>query len=107
MPAWMRWCATCERADWRGVLGINIGKNKDTPNESAVDDYLFCLERVYPLASYITVNISSPNTQGLRELQQARLRCRGCSARCAKAQERLAARQGRAQADAVEDRAGS
>lgn len=53
-----------------GVLGINIGKNKDTPNERAVDDYLYCLERVYARASYITVNISSPNTQGLRDLQQ-------------------------------------
>ena len=53
-----------------GLLGINIGKNKDTPNESAADDYLFCLERVYPLADYITVNISSPNTAGLRELQE-------------------------------------
>jgi len=53
-----------------GLLGINIGKNKDTPNERAVDDYLHCLERVYPLADYITVNISSPNTAGLRELQE-------------------------------------
>ncbi len=53
-----------------GVLGINIGKNKDTPNESAERDYLVCLERVYPLADYITVNISSPNTAGLRELQE-------------------------------------
>ncbi len=52
-----------------GVLGINIGKNKDTPNERAVDDYVYCLERVYARASYITVNISSPNTQGLRDLQ--------------------------------------
>ena len=58
-----------EKADWRGVLGINIGKNADTSNERAADDYLFCLERVYPLASYVTVNISSPNTKGLRELQ--------------------------------------
>ena len=58
-----------ERADWRGVLGINIGKNADTPNDRAADDYSFCLERVYPLASYVTVNISSPNTKGLRELQ--------------------------------------
>ena len=55
---------------FQGVLGINIGKNKDTPNERAVDDYLLCLERVYALASYITVNISSPNTQGLRDLQE-------------------------------------
>lgn len=59
-----------ERATWSGVLGINIGKNKDTPNERAVDDYLACFERVYPLASYVTVNVSSPNTPGLRELQQ-------------------------------------
>jgi dihydroorotate dehydrogenase len=59
-----------ESSSYRGVLGINIGKNKDTPNERAVDDYLFCLERVYRLASYVTVNISSPNTQGLRDLQE-------------------------------------
>lgn len=59
------------RARWRGVLGINIGKNFDTPNESAVDDYLTCLRAVYPLASYVTVNISSPNTRGLRDLQGA------------------------------------
>ena len=55
---------------YRGVLGINIGKNKDTPNEKAVNDYLACLHKVYAHASYITVNISSPNTQGLRDLQQ-------------------------------------
>jgi len=54
----------------RGLLGINIGKNKDTPNEQAVDDYIACLDKVYPLADYITVNISSPNTAGLRELQE-------------------------------------
>ena len=59
-----------ERSRFSGVLGINIGKNKDTPNERAADDYLHCLERVYPAASYITVNISSPNTQGLRDLQE-------------------------------------
>ena len=53
-----------------GVLGINIGKNKDTPNERAVDDYLACLDKVYAHASYVTVNISSPNTQNLRELQK-------------------------------------
>ncbi len=58
-----------QRANWRGVLGINIGKNAVTPNEDALQDYLFCLERVYPLASYVTVNISSPNTKGLRDLQ--------------------------------------
>ncbi len=59
-----------ECAKFSGVLGINIGKNKDTPNDRAVDDYLVCLERVYARASYITVNISSPNTQGLRDLQE-------------------------------------
>lgn len=53
-----------------GLLGINIGRNKDTSNDRAASDYLYCLERVYPLADYITVNISSPNTAGLRELQE-------------------------------------
>lgn len=52
-----------------GVLGINIGKNKDTPAENAVDDYLICLRKVYAHASYVTVNLSSPNTPGLRDLQ--------------------------------------
>ncbi|MEJ2384919.1 MAG: quinone-dependent dihydroorotate dehydrogenase [Xanthomonadales bacterium] len=54
---------------FRGVLGINIGKNFDTPIENAADDYLLCLEKVYPYADYVTVNISSPNTQNLRDLQ--------------------------------------
>ncbi len=58
------------RARYPGVLGLNIGKNFDTPMERAVDDYLYCLERVYPHADYVTVNISSPNTVGLRDLQQ-------------------------------------
>ncbi|WP_301101537.1 quinone-dependent dihydroorotate dehydrogenase [Propionivibrio sp.] len=53
-----------------GILGINIGKNFDTPIEKAADDYLICLERVYNAASYVTVNISSPNTKNLRELQK-------------------------------------
>ncbi len=52
-----------------GALGINIGKNKDTPEENALDDYLICLNKVYAYASYITINISSPNTPGLRNLQ--------------------------------------
>lgn len=59
-----------ERARRPGILGINIGKNRDTPNEKAADDYIHCMERVYALADYITVNISSPNTSGLRDLQQ-------------------------------------
>ncbi len=57
------------QAGYRGVLGINIGKNFDTPIERAADDYLHCLRKVYTAASYITVNISSPNTKNLRELQ--------------------------------------
>jgi dihydroorotate dehydrogenase len=53
-----------------GVLGINIGKNFDTPIEKAADDYLICLDKVYAAASYVTVNISSPNTKNLRDLQR-------------------------------------
>ena len=55
-----------------GILGINIGKNFDTPIEQAVDDYLHCLGKVYPYADYVTVNISSPNTEDLRSLQGER-----------------------------------
>lgn len=55
----------------QGVLGLNIGKNASTPIENAVDDYLHCLDKVYPYASYVTVNISSPNTANLRQLQGA------------------------------------
>ena len=58
-----------EAANYTGVLGINIGKNKLTPEEQALDDYLICLRKVYPHAGYVTVNISSPNTPGLRNLQ--------------------------------------
>ncbi|MSQ99670.1 MAG: quinone-dependent dihydroorotate dehydrogenase [Xanthomonadales bacterium] len=54
---------------FKGILGINIGKNADTPMERAAEDYLHCLEKVYPWAGYITVNISSPNTRDLRSLQ--------------------------------------
>lgn len=54
---------------FKGILGINIGKNFDTPIENAADDYLACLEKVYPYADYVTVNISSPNTKNLRDLQ--------------------------------------
>ena len=63
--------ANVKRASYRGVLGLNIGKNADTPIEKAVDDYVTCLTGVYPHASYVTVNISSPNTKGLRDLQAA------------------------------------
>lgn len=54
------------------VIGVNIGRNKDVPNDSAVDNYLGCLEIVYDVADYITVNISSPNTPGLRRLQESK-----------------------------------
>ena len=57
------------RADYRGILGINIGKNAATPIEKAADDYLICLRKVYAYASYVAVNISSPNTKHLRQLQ--------------------------------------
>ncbi len=60
-----------QAARYRGVLGLNIGKNADTPIERAAEDYLYCLERVYPFASYVTINISSPNTKNLRQLQGA------------------------------------
>jgi dihydroorotate dehydrogenase len=61
--------ARVQAAQYKGVLGINIGKNFDTPVENAVDDYLLCLDKVYQHASYVTVNVSSPNTPGLRSLQ--------------------------------------
>ena len=64
--------ANVQRARFRakgGILGLNIGKNADTPIERAVDDYLIGLAGVYPHADYVTVNISSPNTQNLRSLQ--------------------------------------
>lgn len=54
---------------FKGILGINIGKNFDTPMDRAVEDYLHCLDKVYPYADYVTVNISSPNTKNLRDLQ--------------------------------------
>ena len=60
-----------ERARFRGILGINIGKNFDTPIERAAEDYLACLDAVYASASYVTVNISSPNTKNLRDLQSS------------------------------------
>jgi len=59
-----------QHTDFKGILGINIGKNFDTPLENAAEDYLIGLRKSYPHASYITINISSPNTQNLRQLQQ-------------------------------------
>ncbi|MFK7996798.1 MAG: quinone-dependent dihydroorotate dehydrogenase [Granulosicoccus sp.] len=61
--------AQVQRRTYKGRLGINIGKNATTSLDNAEDDYLYCLERVYAFADYVTVNISSPNTQSLRDLQ--------------------------------------
>ena len=85
-----------ERARLRdkGVLGINIGKNKATPNEIADGDYVYCLSRVYPLADYVTVNISSPNTAGLRELQEEQ-QLRRLIGILREEQERLGAKHGK------------
>ncbi|HKU47270.1 MAG TPA: quinone-dependent dihydroorotate dehydrogenase [Burkholderiales bacterium] len=60
-----------KRARSKAVIGVNVGKNKDTPNESAVDDYLRCLDVLYPHVDYLAINVSSPNTKGLRGLQSA------------------------------------
>jgi dihydroorotate dehydrogenase len=64
-----RFVANVERSAYRGVLGVNLGKNFDTPNERASEDYVLGLHAVYRHASYVTINVSSPNTKGLRELQ--------------------------------------
>ncbi len=61
--------ARLRRARYSGVRGVSIGKNADTPLEQAPQDYLACLEKVYPFADYVAVNVSSPNTARLRELQ--------------------------------------
>lgn len=58
-----------KKSRYKGILGVNIGKNKVTPIEESVNDYLYCLEKVYNYASYVAVNISSPNTPNLRTLQ--------------------------------------
>ena len=84
-----------ERADRKAaLLGINIGKNKDTPNEIADGDYMYCLSRVYELADYVTINISSPNTAGLRELQEEQM-LRRLIGTLREEQERLGAKHGR------------
>jgi dihydroorotate dehydrogenase len=78
----------------QGILGLNIGKNADTPIERATEDYLLCFEKVYPYASYITVNISSPNTKNLRQLQQSS-ELDGLLSQLKAAQTRLADQHGR------------
>jgi len=59
------------RSRYRGIIGINISKNADTPVDRAAEDYLVCLRKVYPVASFVTANVSSPNTRNLRSLQGA------------------------------------
>ena len=76
-----------------GVLGLNIGKNADTPIENAASDYILAMEAVYELASYITVNISSPNTQNLRALQGEEM-LRGLLSSLDDARKRLSDRYG-------------
>ena len=83
-----------QQSSYHGVLGINIGRNKDTPNEKAVNDYLTCLHKVHEHATYVTVNISSPNTKGLRDLQQVDTLHKFISILRA-AQERLGSQHGR------------
>ena len=60
------------KSKFKGILGVNIGKNYDTPIDKAVDDYLLCFRKSYLIASYITLNVSSPNTKGLRKLQEGK-----------------------------------
>ncbi|MFP6865134.1 MAG: quinone-dependent dihydroorotate dehydrogenase [Roseibacillus sp.] len=79
---------------FQGVIGFNIGKNKDTPNESAIEDYLACLRGAWPVADYIAVNLSSPNTPGLRDLQSADAAAR-LLARLQQERESLTAETGR------------
>ena len=61
--------ANLGRARHQGIVGINLGRNRDTPNERAAEDFVYCMERAFPVADYLVVNISSPNTEGLRALQ--------------------------------------
>jgi dihydroorotate dehydrogenase len=86
--------ARVRSARYRGILGINIGKNFDTPLGRSAEDYLHCLDKVYPVASYVAVNISSPNTEGLRELQKGEA-LHGLLAQLKQAQSRLSDRYGR------------
>jgi dihydroorotate dehydrogenase len=82
------------RSSWKGILGINIGKNADTPAERAADDYDLCLQKVYAAASYVTINVSSPNTAGLRALQE-RDSLESLLSRLAGTRERLADQHGK------------
>lgn len=86
--------ARVEKRTWQGPLGINIGKNAATPMEQAADDYVLGLERAYPVADWVTVNISSPNTANLRDLQHGHA-LEQLLERLANARAALASRHGR------------
>ncbi len=87
-------CENLQRRTSRIVVGVNIGKNKDTPNEYAADDYALCFEKLYPLVDYVTLNVSSPNTVGLRDLQSTKALAELLS-RMKSLQEKLRERHGR------------
>lgn len=89
-----RFVTNVQRSGYRGILGVNIGKNFDTPNERAADDYIACLRTVHAIASYVTINISSPNTKGLRDLQAEQALDALLAAVC-KERDALAQRHGR------------
>lgn len=86
--------ANLDNTDYRGILGVNLGKNFDTPIERAADDYLICLDKLYTRASFVTLNISSPNTQNLRNLQGTE-ELDGLLGRIKAAQQRLTDRHGK------------
>lgn len=83
-----------QRSRRAGIVGVNIGRNADTPNERAFEDYAVCLRKVYPYASFVTANVSSPNTKNLRELQRAD-ELDAFLAALAAERDRLAAQQGK------------
>ena len=95
-----RFVENLRRARYKGVLGVNLGKNKDTPLSEAVQDYAACLEKIYPYAHFATVNVSSPNTPELRKLQSAD-ELEPLLGALHELRERLAQRQGRRVALAV------
>ena len=90
----VRFVQNVERAQFRGILGVNIGRNFDTPNERAADDYVAGLRAVHAVASYVTINVSSPNTVGLRDLQ-AEAALHALLARVVAVRDELAERHGR------------
>jgi dihydroorotate dehydrogenase len=95
-----RFVANLRKSHYTGILGVNLGKNKDTPNERAVEDYAASLEKIYPHAHFATINVSSPNTADLRRLQSAEELAPLLSAMHAQ-RERLAQKHGRRVALAV------